>query len=159
MAHSRIFILSEDLGDFNDDIEYEDIVYKAPATDSYGDSSLDSDVKWLSSEITKETGIKNPIRKEGEYYSVDDIILFEYLEKGFMRRLEEAEKRIKKLRKECKLTDFWMLNEAVSPNYSFLFYYDYSLYNENELYFELRDYIDKNNPNPIYIVKTYDYHF
>ncbi len=154
MAHSRIFVITKDLNDFNDYLEYEDIVRKAPAADSYDDGDLEDDIRWLSSEIKKVTGKSNFIRKEGEYYSIDDVILLEYLEKGFMSRLNEAEERIKKLREKCELLDFWVLSEAISPNYSFLFYYDWTLYNENELYLEL-----KNDPKPIYIVKTYDYHY
>lgn len=161
MAHSRIFVITDDLDDFNDYLDYEDIVKVAPAADSYGDSDLEDDIRWLSREIEKMTGDSNPIRKEGDYYSVDDVVLLKYLEKGFKDRLLEAERIIERLKKSTDVPlDLWRLSSAVSPDYSFLFYYDNCLYNENELFFELREYfVNENDPKPVYIVKTYDYHF
>ena len=158
--HSRIFVITNNLNDFDDYLGYEDIVKVAPAADSYDDSDLEDDARWLSREIEKATGNSSPMRRKGDYYAVDDVVLLEYLEKSFRDRLVEAERIIERLKKSKNdPLDLWRLSSAVSPDYSFLFSYDNCLYNENELFFELRDFVDKNNPEQIYIVKTYDYHF
>ena len=159
--HYRIFILAENIDDFDFDnipTEYELFEHLSHYGIDYvsEEADLEDDIEWFKNILKIKTEKMIGGDKHGIYYKIDKQELIEALIKEKRHRLENVKKLIKDMEHDIMSVPAWKISNEIYAQKGFYFYLDgYGIMNEMDLLEDLK--LIKNNT--IYIVDSFDYHF
>ena len=155
MAHSRVFVLTddEDIMEENEEVygpSYEELISVYPAADYISDSNLDDDILWFKDIYKIE------VKKKNDYYIINRQQFLDCLKQDTIKNIEKAKSLLnEKPAADITDTDIFEVVSLLEDKYSFLFYMDGVLFTPAEFI----SYLSNMQDDTLVIASSYDYHY